>query len=52
MEIGVPDRFILKGDIVSLDVGVEYEGGNRGYRADGVCRVTVPRPRTSRLFWM
>ena len=25
--IGVPDRFILKGDIVSLDVGVEYEGG-------------------------
>jgi len=25
--IGVPDRFILKGDIVSLDIGVEFEGG-------------------------
>ena len=25
--IGNPERFILKGDIVSVDVGVEYEGG-------------------------
>lgn len=41
--IGSPERFILKGDLVSIDVGVEYEGGvGDTARTDYVGDLPVP----------